>query len=236
MGAFVKFNVFWHWLHRIPVEPRILAALGVLSALLLVFGNIAEEVLEGETGDFDRSTLLLFRDAGDLSDPLGPAWLEKALSDVTVLGNPSILTLVTVIAAAYLLVVGRVATAALVAVAIASGSIAEVLLKAGFDRARPDLVPHLVEVTSLSFPSGHAMLSALTYLTIGALLAKAQTQRRARFFVLATGVLLTALISFSRVYLGVHWPTDVLAGWAAGSIWALLFWLLADRWGLPRRR
>lgn len=101
-------------------------------------------------------------------------------------------------------------------------------MKIGFDRGRPDVVPHLVDVHSLSFPSGHAMLSAMTYLTLGALLADAQTRWRLRGFVLATSVCLTLLVGISRVYLGVHWPTDVLAGWA-GAAWALLFWFLAQR-------
>ncbi len=229
-------NSILRWIQRIPIEPRILVALGVGSLLLWVFGSIVDEVLEGDTADFDRATLLLFRHSGDLSDPIGPRWLKIMLEDITILGNPSILTLVTVIATAFLVMAGRYATAALTALAIASGSIAEQLMKAGFDRARPDLVPHLVDVTSLSFPSGHAMLSAITYLTIGALLARAQERRRTRYFVLATGVLLTLLISFSRVYLGVHWPTDVLAGWTAGSVWALAFWLIADLFTGPRER
>ena len=222
------------FVQRASPAPRVLIALGVLSALLWAFGAIVDEVMEGDTGRFDQATLLLFRNAADLSDAIGPPWLEIALTDITVLGNPSILTLVTVIATAFLALAGRYISAALVALAISSGAIAEQIMKAGFDRARPDLVPHLVEVSSLSFPSGHAMLSAVTYLTIGALVAQNQQHRRTGIFVLTAAILLTLLISFSRVYLGVHWPTDVMAGWAIGSFWALAFWLLAE-WLAARR-
>ena len=97
-----------------------------------------------------------------------------------------------------------------------------------FDRTRPDVVPHLVEVSSASFPSGHSMLSMTTYLTLGALLAEVQTERRFRIYVLAWAVALALLVGWSRVFLGVHWPTDVLAGWTAGAAWALLCWAVAQ--------
>jgi undecaprenyl-diphosphatase len=100
-------------------------------------------------------------------------------------------------------------------------------LKMGFNRPRPDLVAHVVETTSMSFPSGHAMLSAVTYLTLGALIARTQEKKRLRGYVLGAAVLLTLLIGASRVYLGVHWPTDVLAGWCLGAAWALLCWAVA---------
>lgn len=217
------------WLRRLPVEPRVLVALATLAGLILILVNIVEDVVEKETGAFDRAVLLSLRTTGDLATPIGPHWLVNAFQDITSLGSPTVLTIVTTIAVAYLVVLGRRMTAILVALSVSSGSLAEVLMKAVFDRARPDIVPHLVTVNSLSFPSGHAMLSAVTYLTLGALLARAQSRWPSRIFVFVTGVLLTILISVSRVYLGVHWPTDILAGWTAGSIWALVFWIIADR-------
>ena len=103
------------------------------------------------------------------------------------------------------------------------------LLKMGFDRARPDLVPHGSFVSTASFPSGHAMMSAVTYLTLGALLASVHSPTRVKAYLLALALVLTLLVGLSRIYLGVHWPTDVAAGWAVGAAWALLS-SLAMRW------
>jgi undecaprenyl-diphosphatase len=100
-------------------------------------------------------------------------------------------------------------------------------LKMGFERPRPDLVPHATQVYTASFPSGHAMLSAVTYLTLGALLSRVQRRRRVKAFFLGLALTLTLLIGLSRVYLGVHWPSDVLAGWCIGAAWASLCWFVA---------
>jgi undecaprenyl-diphosphatase len=124
---------------------------------------------------------------------------------------------------------GKRRSALLVAGSIALGTILSTILKLVFDRPRPDLVPHGMDVYTLSFPSSHAMMSALVYLTLGALLARTQKSVRLRIYLLVCAILLTFLIGVSRLYLGVHWPTDVLAGWAVGSCWALLSWLVA-RW------
>lgn len=205
---------------RIKVEPRVLLAIAVVG-LVLVLVRIVQDVVGREPGAFDRAILLALRQAD--ATPLG-VWLRAAFVDITALGSTTVITLVTIVAAAYLVVAGSTITAALLVVSISTAALVELGMKLFFARPRPDLVDHLVPVSSLSFPSGHAMLSAITYLCIGALLAAAQTRRRVRSFVLAVGVLLTLLIGISRVYLGVHWPTDVVAGWIAGSLWALLFW------------
>ena len=109
-----------------------------------------------------------------------------------------------------------------------SGAVLSSLLKLGFDRPRPDLVPHLTHVYSASFPSGHAMVSAVVYLTLGTLLTRIVSGIWLKIFVMAVAVLLTGLIGLSRLYLGVHWPSDVLAGWAAGAAWALVWWTVAN--------
>lgn len=210
-------------------EPRVLLLIAAAAALVLLFGKIAEDVIEHESGAFDRTIMLALRVPGDLAQPIGPHWLEEAFVNITSLGSPTIIALVTFVAVAYLVTAARPRLALVVALSIISGSIVEHLMKLGFDRPRPEIVPHLVTVTSLSFPSGHAMLSAVTYLSIGALVAKAQKRARLRAFVLTVGVAATLLIGISRVYLGVHYPTDVLAGWCAGALWALLFWLIARR-------
>lgn len=206
-----------------------LLVVGAAAWLFLLFGKIAEDVFSNESRAFDTTIIKAMRRAGDLATPIGPSWLENAFRDITSLGAPTVIVLVTVIATAYLVTAGRTRLGLLTGASVVLGAVVEKLMKIGFDRARPDVVPHLVEVHSLSFPSGHAMLSAMTYLTLGALLAEAQNSWRPRSFVLAASVWLTLLIGISRVYLGVHWPTDVLAGWTAGAAWALLFWFLARR-------
>jgi undecaprenyl-diphosphatase len=101
------------------------------------------------------------------------------------------------------------------------------VLKMGFERPRPDLVPHATRVYTASFPSGHAMLSAVTYLTLGALLARVQPNRRLKAYLIGLALCITLLVGASRVYLGVHWPSDVLAGWCGGAAWAALCWFIA---------
>lgn len=216
-------------LQGLPIEPRALVVIGLGGGLVLLFGKIAEDVFSNESHAFDTAVLKAMRTAGDLATPAGPPWLKNAFADITSLGGTTVITLVTVIAIAYLATAGRPRLGVLMGMSVAVGAVVEHLMKLGFDRARPNIVPHLVEVHSLSFPSGHAMLSAMTYLTLGALLAEAQTRWRLRGFIFGTSVTLTLLIGVSRVYLGVHWPTDVLAGWTAGAAWALIFWFFAKR-------
>ncbi len=214
------------------IGGRELSVLIVLFALLTsfwAFVELAEEVLEGDTGAFDRSVLLAMREPGDHSNPIGPGWVEETGRDFTALGGIPVLSLVTLGVVGYLLLDAKRRVAVVVLVATVGALGASTLLKQTFDRPRPDLVPHETRVYTASFPSGHSMLAASTYLTLGALLARVQRRRRIKAYLLLLAVLVTLLVGLSRVYLGVHWPTDVLAGWAAGSGWALGCWLLA-RW------
>ncbi|RUU04613.1 phosphatase PAP2 family protein [Mesorhizobium sp. USDA-HM6] len=176
---------------------------------------------------FDTEILLAFRHAGQPDSPIGPPWLEGAVRDITALGSTIVLVLITSAVIIYLLLIRRPTTALFMFVAVAGGQVLSSLLKFGVYRPRPDLVSHLVNETSLSFPSGHAMLSAVTYLTLGSLAARFLPDRRTKIFVLALAVLVTVMVGASRVYLGVHWPSDVLAGWCAGFAWAMLCWLAA---------
>jgi undecaprenyl-diphosphatase len=147
--------------------------------------------------------------------------------DITSLGGTTVVTLITLAVLGYLLFDGKRAAALLVLISVAGGAALSSVLKLGFDRPRPDLVAHLVEVQTLSFPSGHAMVSAVIYLTLGALLAQVQAHNHLRAYILSVAVILTLLIGISRVYLGVHWPTDVVAGWCAGAAWAIGCWVIA---------
>jgi undecaprenyl-diphosphatase len=193
---------------------------------VLLFAKLMGMV-QGETRAFDRAILLAFRNSTDLSDPIGPHWLEIILRDVTSLGGATVLTLMTIAVTGFLLIDAKRGAAILVLGSVIGGVVLSSILKLGIDRPRPDLVAHLVEVHTASFPSGHAMLSAVVYLTLGGLLSRVERPRRIKIYVLSIAVILTLLIGVSRVYLGVHWPTDVLAGWCAGATWAVLCWRAA---------
>lgn len=208
--------------------------LGFISLVTLVFVWIGAEIGEGETRGFDSAILLALREPGDLATPIGLPWLRPVVIDLTALGGGVVLTLVALVVIGSLLVRRKRIDALFLAAALGGGSALGVVLKSGYGRARPDVVAHLVEVTSLSFPSGHAMNSAIVYLTLGVLLARAVPDRRLKVYVLWVGVLLTLIVGMSRLYLGVHWPTDVLAGWAIGSAWAGLCWLVAERLRIRR--
>ncbi|GGK54462.1 phosphatase PAP2 family protein [Salinarimonas ramus] len=206
------------------------AALENRAALLLLalaagglwgFIALADEVLEGETHAIDEAILVALRVPGDLSDPLGPGWFEEMMRDFTALGGTGVLTLITLAVVGFLLVARAPRAALAVALAIGGGILLSTLLKSGFDRPRPDLVPHGSIVYTASFPSGHSMMSATVYLTLAALLSRVLERRRLRIYLVTLAVMLTLLVGASRVYLGVHWPTDVLAGWTVGAVWAL---------------
>jgi Membrane-associated phospholipid phosphatase len=211
-------------------EPLGLIMVAVLAGGLFLFFQLTGEVMEGNTHAFDERILLALRNTTDLGTPLGPAWLGQAMGDITALGGHTVLSLMTIMATIFLFLSRQRAIAIFTFLSIAGGLLVSSLLKLGVARPRPDIVPHLVDVHSLSFPSGHAMLSAATYLTLGALLSRAQPYRSTRIFLLGAAIFLTLLIGISRIYLGVHFPTDVLGGWCAGATWALGCWLIARRY------
>lgn len=193
---------------------------------LWIFAEIADEVGEGETRQIDTNILLALR-TSDPADPIGPHWFEGSVVDVSALGGFAVLFLVTLAALGYLAARKKWIDGLMLLAATLGGTAISEGLKIGFNRPRPDLVAHIVDTTSMSFPSGHAMLSAVTYLTLGALIARTQRQRRLRGYVLGIAISATLLIGVSRIYLGVHWPTDVLAGWCLGAAWALVCWSAA---------
>ena len=196
---------------------------------LLLFIHIAGEMREGEANGPDRAILLALRTPGHLEKPIGPAWMLQSAIDISALGGFTLLWLLSAMVVGYLLIIRRRAAAAIFAGSVAGASILNAVIKLGFHRARPDVVPQLTTVSNASFPSGHAMLSVATYLTIGAMLAQIQPRASARIYLLSIAVFLSVMIGLTRLYLGVHWPSDVLAGWCLGSAWALAFWTLT-RW------
>jgi undecaprenyl-diphosphatase len=213
------------WLGR--RERGVLVAIVVFVGAAWALTELADEVLEGSTGAIDERLLLMFRDGEDLSDPIGPGWVEEAARDITALGGLGFLTLLTLASAGYMALQRKSHLAWYLLAAVGGGIAASTVLKLLFDRPRPELVPHGQVVYTSSFPSGHSMMSALTFLTLGALLANAQPNTLLKAYLLGLAVLLTLSVGVSRVYLGVHWPTDVLAGWTAGAAWALICWSFA---------
>jgi undecaprenyl-diphosphatase len=208
-------------------EFSVLLSAVVLSAGVWAFVELADEVTEDEAASIDEAVLLSLRNPGDLSDPVGPGWVEEMGRDFTALGSMGVLTLITLAVLGYLLLAGRNRTSLFTLLAVSGGMLLSTLLKMGFDRARPDLVPHHTTVYTASFPSGHSMMAALTYLTLAAILSRVHTSPLLKAYLLIIAAVITLLVGVSRVYLGVHWPTDVLAGWAAGAAWAALCWLIA---------
>jgi undecaprenyl-diphosphatase len=210
-----------------PQEQGILIAVLVLAAGLWALVELTDEMAEGETEAFDTRILLALRNPADPADPVGPKWVEELGRDFTALGGVGVLSMLSIGVVCYLFLIRKNHLAAFVAATVGSGILTSSLLKFGFNRPRPELVPHDSYVYTSSFPSGHSMMSALTYFTLAALLVRAHAARRVRIFLMCAAVLLTLAVGVSRVYLGVHWPTDVLAGWTAGAVWAIACGLAA---------
>ena len=230
INAMIRRQEVWRWMTELPI---LLALFAVVGGVWL-FAEVTDEVVEAETQDFDHAILRAMRDSEDPSDPWGPGWLEGAAKDLTAMGNYAPMFVVLFSTVAYFLLMRQWGRAVLVSATVLLGFALTHLLKAFIGRERPEIVPHLVDVTTKSFPSGHAMMSAVMYLTIGALLAQAEDRLRAKLYIMGLAIALTLAIGATRVYLGVHYPTDVLAGWSLGTAWAALMWLAA--WAVHRRR
>lgn len=191
------------------------------------FFELAEDAPEGEFLPRETRFMRALRQPDDPSQPIWPSWTVEAARDLTGLGGATVLTLVTLLVLGYLFLRRAHSAALLVLGATFGGFLLSTGLKQFIDRPRPAIIPHLAPAVSASFPSGHSMLSSVVYLTLGALLARTVARRRERIYLIGVSLLLTFLIGFSRVYLGVHYPTDVLGGWTAGTAWALLCWCVA---------
>lgn len=204
-------------------EPVVLGALLLAAGATWAFVEIADEVIEGDAHAIDTSILLAMRTA-DPADPVGPGWVEEMMRDFTALGGVAVLIVIMAAAIGYVLLMHKRWTAVTLLTATLGGVLVSNLLKFGFDRPRPDLISHGSVVYTASFPSGHSMMAAVVYLTLGALLARIHPNIRMKAYLLGVALFVTVLVGVSRVYLGVHWPSDVLAGWVAGAGWALLAW------------
>lgn len=199
--------------------------LAVAIVAIAAFVILAVVVRINGTVYLDEKILLFFRDPENLAVPIGPRWLEQTVVELTTLGGyPVLVTLVSAVVG-FLLVSGQFGPAIFTVGAIVSGTIVSSMLKYVIERPRPEVVDHLVHTFTASFPSGHATMSAVVYLTLAALIIRLVDRFIVRLYVLCVAILLTFIVGMSRIYLGVHWPSDVLAGWSLGTAWASLSWL-----------
>ena len=222
----------WHDLLK-RLETRALLLWFALAGSIWAFLGVAGEMTEGDLNAFDRQILLALRNPQHPADPIGPKWFEESMRDMTAVGGVTILTLVVTMAILILVFHRKRRQALVFAATIAAPFVSSELLKHLYDRPRPDLVPHGSYAYSASFPSGHSTLAAATYLTLATVIASLEARRETKVLIYAVAVLLGIAGGFSRIYLGVHWPSDVLAGWSLGAGWALAAWIGLNHFTRP---
>lgn len=227
-GLFTRINARLHRGWHVTGGARLLPlkAAVLFGAAVWAFVQLADDAPEGDYLELENRVLQAMRHDGV---PLGGEAVASAMRDVTAMGGSVVLVAITLLILGHLWLSRRYRVAVLLAVATAGGLALNGVLKHAFARERPDATLHLVEVRSPSFPSGHSMAASIFYLTSGALLARTTKRRSEKYYLMSCALLLTFAVGFSRVYLGVHYPTDVLAGWCAGAAWAILCWFVTDR-------
>lgn len=208
-------------------EIKLLLSLALIIGGLWVFIELSENLNEGSTHEFDLALLKSLREENNLSQPKGPDWLKEFFVEITSLGSGYILLLLSLAVAGFLLLKKKFFMLLMVIGSTIGGYLVYKILKALFARERPEEIFHLVDVDPLSFPSGHSMMAAIVYLTLAALLMQTQKNNFSKFYIMIIALFLTFLIGISRLYLGVHYATDVLAGWMVGLSWASIWWLIA---------
>jgi undecaprenyl-diphosphatase len=205
----------------VPKELRLLTFLLAFALLLWAFTMVVAHISFTRVQSFDERVLLWLRNPDDLAVPIGPRWLPSAARSITALGSSTVLLVLSFSVVVYLWLERRHGMAALVVFSTFGGMFLSTTLKSAVGRPRPTVVPHLVPVDSPSFPSGHSLLSAVVYLTLGVVLARVSADRTTKIYFVLLAAVLTCLIGLSRIYVGVHYPTDVFGGWIAGLFWAL---------------
>ena len=210
-------------------EPRAIGSLCIIAGCTWLFLVIAGEVLEGDTHAIDTKLLRAIRAADDPETLRGPPWMKESVRDVTALGGYPVMILTTLGVVGFLSLAGHPRDARYVLTAVAGGWILAYSLKSVFARPRPDIVPHLSDVVSSSFPSGHSLMSAVVYLTIGSMLTNVVESVRLKWYFLGVAAFLALLVGLSRLGMGVHYPSDVVAGWCLGLAWAEVCWLIHNK-------
>ena len=206
-------------------ELALLLAGLAIAAGVWGFIELADEVMEGDTNAADEFLLLMFRTNNDPGNPLGGATTAYWMKDLTSLGGIPLVTLLTCVSALFLALTRRWFLLAMTLVAVIGGGLMIRFLKDFFERERPDAAFQLMAETSQSFPSGHATMSAVVYFTLAVLLAQTQKQWNLKVFFVVVAAVLTVTVGVTRVFMGMHYPTDVLAGWIIGGVWATFIWL-----------
>lgn len=219
----LSLHTLWAFLRRF--EARVLIGIMLAAGAVWGFLNVADEMAEGETDAIDRHLILLLRTPGDLNDPIGSKNVEEAVRDVTALGGTTLVIVVSVVAILSFLFHKKRIHALVMAAVVLAAWVSSSVMKAFYGRPRPELVPHEAYVYSASFPSGHSTMSAAAFLTLAMLVASLEPRRRSKALAYALAALVIVGVGVSRVYLGVHWPSDVLAGWCLGAAWALAGWV-----------
>lgn len=208
-------------------ELGAVVALGVVWGGIASFIEIADDMAEADGQAFDQRVLDIVRPGPDPADPWGPHWLETAMLDITSLGGLSVLILFALVATGFLLFQKKPWSALMLAVSLGGGLLLSEVMKGVFERDRPPELFRAVETINASFPSGHALLSTVFYLTLGVMLERAFARRRLKIYVVTVAILIALLVGISRVYLAAHWASDVMGGWALGAAWAMICWLIA---------
>jgi undecaprenyl-diphosphatase len=194
--------------------------IGIASLALLVLA-ISSLFADGGAHTLDRQIMLLLRDAS-ANDPIGPGWFEDVMRDMTGLGGIGVVVGASLLLAGFLWLQRRLKDMAILVFSVVGAQVVSAVSKLLVSRPRPDLVSHEAEIYSASFPSGHTLMATVAWVTFAMLLAADFDSRRARDYVLLVAWIVAAAVGCSRVYLGVHWPSDVLAGWAVGALWMVL--------------
>ncbi len=230
-----KISSFKNFLERKGLtEIKVLLLFFIILGGILIFAIIANQVEIGGTQKFDDWILTSLRKTNQLGKPIGPGWLQLVMRDITAMGGATVVTLITLIVSIFLLLKKKYFTLLLVILATVGGAILGLVLKEIFARQRPDIAFRLMKENSLSFPSGHSMMSAIVYLSLGALLARMEDERIIKVYIISVAMFLSLIIGLSRIYLGVHYPTDVLAGWVIGTVWASFCWFIV--WYIESQR
>jgi undecaprenyl-diphosphatase len=224
MNSFRIHTFLRRMLRLARTEIAVVMALFVVALGLVAFIEVAGDVTGTDGQAFDQAVLAWMQPVA--GDPRGPWWLEVAATDLTALGGLSVLTLFAVVAIAFLLIERKRLSALLLVLGLAGGVALSEGLKALFGRPRPPAAFQAVETLNASFPSGHTLLATVLYLTLGVMLTRAFPRAHLKAFVLGAAMTVVLLIGLTRVYLGVHWASDVFAGWCAGAAWAMALWLM----------